>query len=58
MSIESQFEREENHIWEREARGEITREQAWKEQRELDRDYRGAAEEAARQAYEDELARW
>ena len=58
MSIESQLEREEDAIWEAEARGEITNKEAWRQQRELQRDYQGAAEEAAREAYEAELARW
>jgi hypothetical protein len=58
MSADTQFEREENDIWERAARGEITNAQARKEQRELQRDYAAAAVEAAQGAYERELERW
>ena len=46
MGPNEQFEREEEDIWDREARGEITAEQARIELRDLQRDYMGAAEEA------------
>ena len=58
MSIESQYEREERDIEERLARGEISIEDFNTELRELQRDYRAAAEESAYQAYQDELSRW
>lgn len=58
MGPDKQFEREENDIWERAERGEITNAEAWKEQRELQRDYSAAAEESALNAYERELERW
>lgn len=58
MSIESQFEREEDDIQERYARGEITNTEMWAEIRELQRDYAAAAREAAQNAYDDELGRW
>lgn len=58
MSRESQFEREENDIQERYARGEITNKEMWAELSELQRDYAGAAQEAAMDAYEAELDRW
>ena len=58
MSIDSQFVREENAIWEAEARGEISNKEAWEQQRELQRDLVAAAQESAQQAYEDEYARW
>jgi hypothetical protein len=58
MSAESQYEREENDIQERYARGEITNAEMWAELKELQRDYRAAAEEAAREAYDQELERW
>lgn len=54
----SQYEREEQDIIDRENRGDITHAQAIKELNELQRDYREAAHEAAREAYERELDRW
>jgi hypothetical protein len=57
MSLQSQMEREKDDIDRREAEGVITRKQADQERRELHRDYRGAAEEAAEQTYHDELER-
>lgn len=53
-----QYEREENAIIERYDRGEITNPEMWKEIRELQRDYRSAAEQSALEAYERELERW
>lgn len=58
MSAQSQFEREEEDIQERYARGEITNAQMWEEMKELQRDYRAAADEAAREAYERERDNW
>jgi hypothetical protein len=58
MSAQSQYEREENDIQERYARGEISNEEMWKELQELQRDYRDAAREAAQAAYERELEQW
>lgn len=52
------YEREENDIDQREADGFITREQARKERADLQRDYRGQAEEAAMAAYNEEMNRW
>ncbi len=52
------FEREEQDIQERYARGEITNAEMWAETQELQRAYRGATEEAAGQAYQDEMDRW
>ena len=58
MSAQSQFDREMDDIDRREADGVINRSEASAERRELERDYRGAAEEAAEDAYRDELERW
>lgn len=58
MSVQSQCEREEEAIQESYARGEITNAQMWAEMRDLERDYAGAAHEAAEEAYEQELERW
>jgi len=58
MSIESQFDREEQAIIEAEERGEVTRAEANEQMRDLQRDYREAAHESAREAYERELERW
>lgn len=53
-----QLEREEDAIFQDFEDGEISAEQREKELRELYLDYRVAAEEAARDAYERELDRW
>jgi len=58
MSIESQIEREEAAIEEAVERGDMTRAEANKEYRNLQRDYADAAEMAGQKAYEEELARW
>lgn len=58
MSRESQFDREMDDIDQAEADGRMSREEAARERRELQRDYRGAAEEAAENAYREELERW
>jgi hypothetical protein len=58
MSRESQFDREMDDIDQAESDGRMTREEAAHERRELQRDYRGAAEEAAENAYREELERW
>ena len=58
MSIETQVEREEQAIEESYERGEISRKEMEYELRELRRDYQAAAEEASREAYEAEYARW
>ena len=54
----NQFEREEEQLDQDLAQGRITREEHRKESRALQRDYRAAAEEAARDAYQKELERW
>ena len=58
MSAQSQFEREENDICQREADGLISRQEANAELRELQRDYAGAAQEAAQEAAARELELW
>lgn len=52
------FEQEEQAIIEAYERGEITREEHDLELREMQRDYQAAAEEAAEDAYQDELQGW
>ena len=54
----NQFEREEEQLDNDLADGRITRDEHDKELGALQRDYRAAAEEAARDAYEEELTRW
>ena len=56
--MSAQYEREEDDIQERYARGEISNAEMWAELKELQRDYRGAALEAAQEAYEQEMERW
>lgn len=58
MSVQSQYEREEQAIYDSYDRGEIDNAQLQRELRDLQRDYRSAAEDAARDAYEAELERW
>jgi hypothetical protein len=58
MSRESQLDQEIDEIDQRLEDGRISREEADAEQREVRRDYRGAAEEAAQNAYDSELERW
>jgi len=55
---QSQYDREEQDIIDRENRGEITRAQVTKEINELQREYQAAAHEAAREAYNRELDNW
>ena len=52
------FEQEEQAIIDKYERGEITREEHDRELRELERDCRAAAQEAAEDAYHDELEAW
>jgi len=58
MSIETQFDREEQAIIDAEEQGTITRAEANEQMRDLQRDYREAAHEAAGEAYNRELERW
>lgn len=58
MSAQSNYEREEESIQRRYANGEITNAEMWAELRELQRDYRDSAREAAQGAYERELDNW
>lgn len=58
MSFESQLEREENHLVEQFNSGQISQEEYNKQMRELQRDYRAAAQEAAQDAYDREMERW
>jgi hypothetical protein len=58
MSAHRQLELEEDYLDEQYAAGTITSAEYAKELRELQRDYRAAAEEAAQDAYETELRYW
>jgi polyhydroxyalkanoate synthesis regulator phasin len=58
MSIQRQYEREEELIDQQYTDGLITREEHTRLVNELWRDYREAAQEAAREAYERELDNW
>lgn len=52
------FEREEQYLEEQLESGAMTIKEYNKEMRELQRDYRAQAEEAAQRAYDDEMERW
>jgi len=54
----NQFEREEDYLVEQVNSGLISREEFNKQMRELQRDYRAAAQEAAQDAYDREMERW
>lgn len=56
--VADQFDLEEEDIERRLEEGHITREEADAEHRELRRDYQGAAEEAAENAYRREMENW
>lgn len=51
----SQYLLKEEDILKRFKKGEITREEMWSE---IKRNYKAAAEEAAKKAYRDELEKW
>jgi len=53
-----QFEHEVDVLERRYAEGEMSNAEFNEEMREMERDYRGWAEEQAQQAYDDELERW
>ena len=52
------FEREEAAIWEAVDNGEITQAQGMRELKDLHDSVRAGAEEAAQQAYDNEMGRW
>lgn len=52
------YEREESAIQEAYSRGEITNAEMWRQMKELNRDYRDAAQESAQGAYEREMENW
>lgn len=56
--MSSQFEKEEQYLEDQLANGEIDIKEFNREMQELQRDYRAAAQEAAEQAYHDEIERW
>jgi len=58
MSIESQMEREEQDICDRHNSGDISTIEFNNEMSELQREYRSMVEEAASQAYNNEMQRW
>jgi predicted nucleic acid-binding Zn-ribbon protein len=53
-----QLEREEEALEDAYNNGEITVKEYNKQVQELQRDYRAAAQEAAQEAYENEMGRW
>jgi len=54
----TQFEREEEAIEEAYRERRISLQERNAQMRELQRDYRAAAQESAERAYDDEMARW
>ncbi len=58
MAIKSQIEREEEALERELAEGNMTNAEYNKALRELYADYRAAAEDSAREAYDRELDRW
>ena len=58
MSIESQMQREEDYLCQQYNSGQITQQEFNQQMRELQRDYRAAAQEAAQRAYDNEMERW
>lgn len=54
----SQLEREEEDVERRYAEGLLTNKEYWEEMNALHRAYREQAEEAAEEAYRNELERW
>ncbi len=58
MSIERQMEKEEQYLEDELESGSISLNEYNDAMRELERDYRGAAEESAQRAYDDELRNW
>ena len=58
MSLYNEIELEENRLCERFNSGEISLDEFNREMRELQRDYRAAAEEAAQEAYDNEMRNW
>lgn len=58
MSIDSQMEREEQDICDRHNNGEISLSEYNREMQSLQREYRAMAEEAAQDAYDNEMNNW
>lgn len=58
MSIDSQYEREEQALYDEYERGDISSEEYRRELRDLQRAYRAAAHESAQDAYDREMERW
>lgn len=58
MGPQNQFDREEAAIIDEMNSGAISQEEGRRALRDLQRDYRDSAEEAAREAYERELGSW
>lgn len=58
MSVESQYDREEQYIIDQMNSGTISQQEGRQQLRELQRDYRAAAQEAAQDAYDREMDRW
>lgn len=53
-----QWEREERYLEEQYERGEISSQEFTRQMNDLWRDYRGAAQESAERAYDEEMNRW
>ena len=58
MSIDSQMEREENCLDEQLNNGEISQSEYRTAINDLQREYRAMAEDAAEQAYDNEMSNW
>jgi len=58
MSIESQMEREEEHLFEQLNEGDIDQAEFNKQMNEIQREYRAMAEESAQDAYDNEMRNW
>lgn len=56
--MNKQYEREEDHLVEQYNSGQITLAEYNKQKRELQSDYRAAAQESAQEAYDREMDRW
>lgn len=56
--MNTQYEREEDHLVEQFNSGQITQKEYNEQMRDLQRDYRAQAQEAAQEAYDREMERW
>lgn len=58
MSLESQYEQEENYLIEQFNGGLMTQSEYYRAMRELQLDYQAQAKDAAQNAYDEEMSRW